>query len=120
MLQQIKKFSTIAVNDALTRDRSIRFNSLPQNILDEIQTFEAHGSYGSKITHLVRHLAYLQNQDPGTKSVVFSAWSDSLTIIEHALISNGIGCIKVDQKGKQNAAQRFKTDPSILVFLLHG
>lgn len=109
-----------AINRPLPPDRSIRFNSLSQKALDEIQTFEAHGSYGSKITHLIRHLAYLQNQDPGAKSLVFSAWSDSLAIIEHALIYNGISCIKVDQKGKENAAQRFKTDPTILVFLLHG
>lgn len=85
-----------------------------------IQTYEAHGSYGSKIMHLVRHLLYLQDKEPGTKSVIFSAWSDSLTIIEHALMANGIACIKVDQKGKQNAAQRFKSDPRMIVFLLHG
>ncbi|KAF8512949.1 SNF2 family N-terminal domain-containing protein [Hysterangium stoloniferum] len=101
-------------------DRKIQFNSLPPHVLDEIQTFESHGSYGSKIMHLVRHLLCLQHHEPGTKSVVFSAWSDSLAIIEQALTANGIASIKADQKGKQNAAQRFKTDPGIIVFLLHG
>jgi len=106
--------------DRLGPDRSIKLNTLPRGILDEIQTFEMRGSYGSKITHLIRHLLYLQYKEPGTKSVVFSAWSDSLAIIEHALRTNNIGCIRVDQKGKLNAAQRFKMDPEILVFLLHG
>ncbi|KIJ47249.1 hypothetical protein M422DRAFT_249098 [Sphaerobolus stellatus SS14] len=106
--------------DHLGPDRSIRFNTLPNNVFSAIQTFEAHGSYGSKIMHLIRHLLYLQDKEPGSKSVVFSAWSDSLTIIEHALTANGITSIRVDQRGKQNAAQMFKTNPGIIVFLLHG
>ncbi|KAF8576626.1 hypothetical protein K439DRAFT_1366726 [Ramaria rubella] len=106
--------------EVMAVDRSIHFNTLPRKMLGEIQMYKAHGSYGSKIMQLIRHLLYLQNEEPGTKSVVFSAWSDSLTIIEQALISNKIQCIRVDQKGKQNAAQCFKTDPDLLVFLLHG
>lgn len=34
--------------------------------------------HGSKITFLVRHLLWLQVNDPGSKSVVFSAWADGL------------------------------------------
>ena len=39
---------------------------------------ESHGSFGSKIQTLVRHLLYLQVSDPGCKTIVFSAWADSL------------------------------------------
>jgi len=45
----------------------------------EIQTMESDGSYGSKIQTLVRHLLHIQLVDPGAKSIVFSAWADSLT-----------------------------------------
>jgi E3 ubiquitin-protein ligase SHPRH len=39
---------------------------------------ESLGDFGSKIQTLVRHLLYLQTEDPGAKSIVFSAWADSL------------------------------------------
>jgi len=39
---------------------------------------ESFGGFGSKIQTLVRHLLYLQITDPGAKSIVFSAWADSL------------------------------------------
>jgi E3 ubiquitin-protein ligase SHPRH len=39
---------------------------------------ESFGSYGSKIQALVRHLLFLQVTEPGAKSIVFSAWADSL------------------------------------------
>jgi len=68
---------------------------------------ESTGSYGSKIQTLIRHLLYIQCTDPGAKSIIFSAWADSLqsaffetlivssmnptsfAVIEHALKSNG-------------------------------
>lgn len=68
---------------------------------------ESNGSYGSKIQTLVRHLLHIQLVDPGAKSIVFSAWVDSLRskfvelalqdglslivfqVVEHALQSNG-------------------------------
>ena len=40
---------------------------------------ESNGSYGSKIQTLVRHLLHIQLVEPGAKSIVFSAWADSLT-----------------------------------------
>jgi E3 ubiquitin-protein ligase SHPRH len=39
---------------------------------------ESFGDFGSKIQTLVCHLLYLQMTDPGAKSIVFSAWADSL------------------------------------------
>ncbi|TFY56627.1 hypothetical protein EVG20_g8854, partial [Dentipellis fragilis] len=101
--------------------RQIDYNIISSGLFDDIQCTESLGSYGSKIQTLVRHLLYLQMTDPGAKSIVFSAWADSLHIIEHALTSNGIPCLRIDQvKGKQSAATRFRTDPDLLVLLLHG
>jgi len=39
---------------------------------------ETYGDFGSKIQTLVRHLLYLKMTDPAAKSIVFSAWADSL------------------------------------------
>ncbi|KAI0668956.1 SNF2 family N-terminal domain-containing protein [Trametes maxima] len=101
--------------------REIHYNSINPQTLEEIKAMEAYGSYGSKIETLIRHLLYLDVRDPGTKSIVFSAWADSLLIIQHALQTNGISCLRIDQNtGKQNAAKKFRTDPSISVLLLHG
>ncbi|KDQ50603.1 hypothetical protein JAAARDRAFT_580714 [Jaapia argillacea MUCL 33604] len=101
--------------------RQIQYNTVPSTLLETIEQMESHGSYGSKIQSLIRHLLYLQATDPGAKSIIFSAWADSLHIVEHALISNGISCLRIDStKGKQNAAKRFRNEADILVLLLHG
>ncbi|KAI0060074.1 hypothetical protein BV25DRAFT_1956450 [Artomyces pyxidatus] len=101
--------------------RKIDYNIIRSGLAEEIDSMESHGSYGTKIQTLVRHLLYLQLADSGGKSIVFSAWADSLHIIEHALTTNGISCIRVDSsRGKQDASKRFRTDPNILVLLLHG
>lgn len=47
-------------------------------LFQEIQTIESFGDFGNKIQALIRHLLYLQMNDPGAKSIVFSAWADSL------------------------------------------
>ena len=101
---------------------------------------ETYGDYGSKIQTLARHLLYLKLVDPGAKSIVFSAWADSLhslfssffkiffnqrhclsSVVEWALKENGIRCLRIDQKSKnESAANVFRTNPDILVLLLHG
>ncbi|KAJ3518518.1 hypothetical protein NM688_g9427 [Phlebia brevispora] len=108
--------------DAIPRStRRIEYNFIDEGIFESIQTMESHGSYGSKIQTLVQHLLYIELVEPGAKSIVFSAWADSLHIIEHALRTNGISCLRIDQtRGKENAAKKFRSDPSLQVLLLHG
>lgn len=66
-------------NEAVPRSRRhIEYNTIEPNLFESIQMMESHGSYGSKIQTLVRHLLYLQVADPDSKSIVFSAWADSL------------------------------------------
>ncbi|TBU46840.1 SNF2 family N-terminal domain-containing protein [Dichomitus squalens] len=109
-------------NEALPRSRrQIQYNFISAQTLQDIQSMDVYGSYGSKIETLVQHLLYLEVTDPGAKSIVFSAWADSLLIIQHALRANGINCLRVDQNsGRRNAAKKFRTDPTISVLLLHG
>lgn len=58
--------------------RQIDYNCIPPSLLEDIQIMESIGSYGSKIDTLTRHLLYLKLSEPGAKSIVFSAWADSL------------------------------------------
>ncbi|KAL6308831.1 SNF2 family N-terminal domain-containing protein [Sparassis latifolia] len=101
--------------------RQIQYNLIDPKVFEEIQAVESLGSYGSKIQTLVRHLLYLETVEPGTKSIIFSAWADSLHIIQHALARNSISCIRIDQShAKKSAAKKFRDDPNISVLLLHG
>ena len=58
--------------------RHIEYNTISENLFGDIKTMESHGSYGSKIQTLVQHLLYIELVEPGAKSIVFSAWADSL------------------------------------------
>ncbi|THU89639.1 hypothetical protein K435DRAFT_760893 [Dendrothele bispora CBS 962.96] len=101
--------------------RKIEYNIIDPKLFEQIQSVESYGDFGVKIQTLVRHLLYLQLTEPGTKSIVFSAWADSLHIVERALRENGIRSLRIDSGGKgKGAANKFKTDPDILVLLLHG
>jgi E3 ubiquitin-protein ligase SHPRH len=66
-------------SDAIPKShRKIEYNTVGPSLLAEIDTMEVRGSFGRKIDTLVRHLLYLQFADAGAKSIVFSAWEDSL------------------------------------------
>ena len=97
---------------------------------------ETYGDFGSKIQTLVRHLAHIKVTDTGAKSIIFSAWADSLhspystyiafsffslmllAVVEYALKENGIRALRIDQGA--SSIHKFRTDPDILVLLLHG
>ncbi|KAK7679996.1 hypothetical protein QCA50_016942 [Cerrena zonata] len=101
--------------------REVHYNLIKSDLFRGIHAMECHGSYGSKIEMLVKHLLYVKTEDPGSKTILFSTWADSLHIIQHALKANSISCLQIDQNyGKENAAKRFRTDPTIEVLLLHG
>ena len=58
--------------------RRIEYNIIDETVFENVQMMESHGSYGSKIQTLIQHLLYIELVDPGAKSIVFSAWRDSL------------------------------------------
>ncbi|KAJ7453930.1 hypothetical protein B0H11DRAFT_2176342 [Mycena galericulata] len=101
--------------------RQIAYNMIDEKILSEIQSTPSFGDHGNKIQTLVRHLLYLRNVDPGAKSIVFSAWADSLFIVEQALRENGVSCLRIDQNRKgMPAVKKFSSSDDIDVLLLHG
>ncbi|GLB44340.1 putative SNF2 family N-terminal domain [Lyophyllum shimeji] len=120
--EAVKEAQRAAHGEPVPRSRrQISYNMIDPKLFQEIKSMESFGDYGSKIQTLVRHLLYLKITDPGAKSIVFSAWADSLFIMERALKANGIRCLRIDQKSKgESAAKRFNNDPEILVLLLHG
>lgn len=66
------------LEDAPQSRRVIEYNTISPEVLEELKKIDCLGSYGTKIETLVRHLLYLEDVDPGCKSIVFSAWADSL------------------------------------------
>ncbi|KAF8308101.1 hypothetical protein DL93DRAFT_1960413 [Clavulina sp. PMI_390] len=114
----------ITVDDLLPAQRTqLHYNSIDDDILQSIKLRDSLGRFGSKIQTLIQHLLYIQDHSPGTKSIVFSAWSDSLTIVGHALDINGLKYLRNDgpkARGKVNPVQQFQTDPQYQILLLHG
>ncbi|KAJ7050573.1 SNF2 family N-terminal domain-containing protein [Mycena amicta] len=101
--------------------RKIDYNFINPATLREIQKTPAFGDYGAKIATLVQHLLYLRTVDTGCKSIVFSAWADSLFIVERALKANGISSLRIDQNRKgKTAVSKFASEDDLEVLLLHG
>ena len=57
---------------------ALTLNYVDPELYKDIQAIECEGDYGHKIQTLIRHLLYIQLEEEGAKSVVFSAWADSL------------------------------------------
>ena len=58
--------------------RVVEYNHIDEDLFKAISEVQCFGSYGTKIEVLIRHLLYLQRHEPEAKSIVFSAWADSL------------------------------------------
>ncbi|KAG9016567.1 hypothetical protein FRB90_003006 [Tulasnella sp. 427] len=121
-VEQLRKEEADVKNGAGLK--TIKYNTISAETLEaltKVESFGNPGRYGAKIQTLVRHLLHIEETDPGAKSIVFSAWADSLHIIEHALAANGVSCVRIDaNSGKRSAAHQFQTNPAIRVLLLHG
>ena len=66
-------------SDAVPQSRrQIEYSFINAQTMQDVQTMDVYGSYGSKIETLVQHLLYIETTDRGAKSIVFSAWADSL------------------------------------------
>lgn len=86
--------------------------------LNEIRNVNLDGpAFTTKVDNLARHLIWLRENDPGAKSIVFSQYTDFLSVLGLAFRRHGIGFTSFD---KPNGTTDFKEDPSIEVFLLHA
>ncbi|GJC93784.1 SNF2 family domain-containing protein [Colletotrichum higginsianum IMI 349063] len=74
-------------------------------------------SFGTKIDTLVRHILWLRESDPGAKSIIFTQFRSFLEILGAAFDLYKIGFSTID---RPNGITRFKGDPGIECFMLHG
>ncbi|KAK3076552.1 hypothetical protein LTS18_012702, partial [Coniosporium uncinatum] len=95
--------------------RASIYSDISAITLDAIKAIDLDGSYGTKIDTLARHLIYLRDADPGAKSIIFSQYTDFLSVLGGALKQFKIGYTAINSS---NGTERFKSDPSIECFLL--
>lgn len=91
------------------------YSEMNESTMKEIKMIDLNGSYGTKVDMIARHLIWLRNNDVGAKSIIFSQFGDFLEVLREALQRWKIGVSGITDK---NGIQKFKTDPSVEVFLL--
>lgn len=94
------------------------YSELNPERLAEIKNIDLDGpNFTTKVDTLVRHLIWLREYDPGAKSIVFSQYSDFLTVLREAFRRHRIGFASFTDK---DGIKKFKEDAGVEVFLLHA
>ncbi|QSZ29404.1 hypothetical protein DSL72_003918 [Monilinia vaccinii-corymbosi] len=98
--------------------KSVIYSDVSKATLSAINDIELPGnnSFGTKIDTLARHILYLRESDSGTKSIVYSQFTDFLSVLARAFDTFRIGHSSV----ACNGIEKFKNDPGTEVFLLHS
>ena len=98
-------------------DQSI-YSDISTTMLNQIKNIDIRGpSYGSKIDFLCRHLLWLREHDPGSKSIIFTQYREFIDVLDRALTEVKISFTRIDAK---NGTEKFKSEPAIECFLLHA
>ncbi|KAJ5678618.1 hypothetical protein N7462_006862 [Penicillium macrosclerotiorum] len=93
------------------------YSDISSGVLKQIKTIDLDGSFGTKIDTLARHIIWLREHDPGAKAIVFSQYKNFLVVLQRAFRRFGIVNSSVDAP---DGIEKFKKDPAIECFLLHG
>ena len=106
---QLKDGVTTAGDE--NRDLGI-YCDIGPSTLNEIKNvdIDVERSFGTKIDAIARHVLWLREKDPGSKSIIFSQFGDFLSVLGTAFNSFRIGYTSIDKK---NGVQRFKNDPGV-------
>lgn len=86
------------------------YSDISSGDLNQINSIDLHGSYGTKIDTLARHILWLREHDPGAKSIIFSQYGNFLSILQAAFSGFGITSTSIDSL---DGIQRFKKDPAV-------
>jgi E3 ubiquitin-protein ligase SHPRH len=78
---------------------------------------DLHVSFTTKADAIVRHILWLRESDAGSKSIIFSQYTDFLNVLQQTFARHRIGFASVSQP---EGVTRFKEDHSIECFLLHA
>lgn len=97
--------------------RSKLYAEINKATLDQIKSIDLPASYGTKIDTLGRQLLWLRSHDPGAKAIVFSQFTDFLSVLQDALARFGVGAASIHEAGGRGV-DRFRRDPAVEVFLL--
>ncbi|KAJ6186951.1 hypothetical protein N7519_001859 [Penicillium mononematosum] len=93
------------------------YSDISSGHLNEIKNIDLEESYGSKIDTLVRHILWLREHDPGAKSIIFSQYGSFLSSLQAVFGFLEISSTTIDSP---DGIEKFKSDPAIECFLLHG
>ncbi|KAJ0388145.1 hypothetical protein COL922a_000776 [Colletotrichum nupharicola] len=104
------------------KDKNARTNGIYSQFgsekIAQIKDIELAGlSYGSKVDSIVRHIIWLRKTDPGAKSIIFTQYRSFLGVLSAAFFRYKIGFASIDSS---TGIQRFKEDPGVEIFMLHG
>jgi E3 ubiquitin-protein ligase SHPRH len=91
------------------------YSDMNDSTMNEIKMIDLDGSYGTKIDMIARHLLWIRANDPGSKSIIFSQFSDFLEVLREALKKWRIGVTSITDK---DGIQQFKANPTVDCFLL--
>jgi E3 ubiquitin-protein ligase SHPRH len=94
------------------------YSQISTETLNEIKNIDLDGpSFTTKVDTLARHLLWLRESDPGTKSIIFSQYQDFLGVLARAFKAFRIGFSSI---AESRGIEKFKNDPAIECFLLHA
>lgn len=99
-----------------------RYNVMSDEAREDVARQRLQTSLGSKLDLLTRHLLQLQTDQPGAKSLIFTAFSRGVSLVSDALSLNGIKHVRLETGGKAGASavDNFKNDSSVNVLILHS
>ncbi|UZJ54158.1 hypothetical protein CBS101457_003478 [Exobasidium rhododendri] len=99
-----------------------RYNVITDDLVQSIAIMPIQSALGSKLDLLTRHLLYIEESRPGTKSLIFTAFSRGITLVGDALRLNNIKYVTLDQGGQKGGRiiDTFKNSPTVNVLLLHS
>jgi len=99
-----------------------RYNVISEDLIRSMSVMPIRSALGTKLDLLTRHLLYIEHTKPGTKSLIFTAFSRGITLVGDALRLNNINHVTMDQGGQRGARiiDTFKNSPTVNVLLLHS
>ncbi|KAJ5157536.1 uncharacterized protein N7482_008636 [Penicillium canariense] len=113
----VQEEETPIKSDHERHSKNAIYSDISSGLLKEITNIDLEGSFGTKVDTLARHIIWLREHDPGSKAIVFSQYKNFLVVLKRAFDRFGIVSSSVDAPG---GIEKFKKDPAIECFLLHG
>ncbi|KAL8842462.1 MAG: hypothetical protein Q9176_002614 [Flavoplaca citrina] len=95
------------------------YTDISASTLNEIKNvdLDVKQSFGTKVDSIARHVIWLREHDPGTKSIVFSQFREFLSVLSVAFANYKIGHTSIDSK---DGVQRFQEDAGMECLFMHA